>query len=403
MKNVNQITDNKKLPALIWVIIISTCFAVWGEGSFLGLNISGFAWVFSLGIAALVFIQNNFRTKFPIWIWFPWILLLTIYYFFSEYNALQRTIQLICPIIVGISVASLPIQQAHLASLNNIFKKLTYFLIFIALYKTGVLLTGHIPYRTGLAAEIMLGILLCTVFACQFSFGEKTALYYWTGILALTIFAITRTGIMVAGCTLPFTFGPLGIKKRIFIIIAGIFVMLIIFNLPRIQYKMFYSGKGTISDIREGSFADHGRKRMWKIFKKEINKKPIWGHGTGSGEKLTRHITNGVSGYPHNDWLLTTHDQGYFGIIVYTLTMLGAIIHLLKKSKSAFNENKLFLLAGAFSFVAHMLMMTTDNIMIYVSYYGNLQFTIIGMAYASLGHNQTKKTNAIKPKFRIRW
>ena len=47
-------------------------------------------------------------------------------------------------------------------------------------------------------------------------------------------------------------------------------------------------------------------------------------------------------------------------------------------------------------------MMYTDNITVYVSFYGNLQFTILGLAYGTECKEQ-RKEESDKQKVRLRW
>jgi O-antigen ligase len=203
-------------------------------------------------------------------------------------------------------------------------------------------------------------------------------------MVAVPVFAVTRTAIAVAGLTLPFTFAPLHKKKRILFLIIGIVVAMALFFTPRIQHKMFRSGRGKISDIKSNDLKDAGRKFMWEQITLRIKKKPWLGYGTGSGESFTYSLTKSA-GYPHNDWLLTLHDHGILGTAVYALCLIMAVWHALRLAKTTSGETRLLFFAGAASFVSLALMMITDNIMIYASYFGNFHFTILGLAYASAG------------------
>jgi O-antigen ligase len=255
-------------------------------------------------------------------------------------------------------------------------------LILIALWHTGVLLTGKIPMVTGLAAHAGTALLLCNLFAAGYVSGNRKDLFWWGLMVAVPVFAVTRTAIAVAGFTLPLTFAPLHKKKRILFLIIGIAVALILFFTPRIQHKMFRSGRGKISDIKSNDFKDAGRKFMWKQITLRIKQKPLLGHGTGSGETFTNKLTGGLA-YPHNDWLLTLHDHGILGTTVYALCLLMSVWHALRLAKTTSGETRVLFFAGAASFVSLALMMITDNIMVYASYFGNLHFTILGLAYAS--------------------
>ena len=215
--------------------------------------------------------------------------------------------------------------------------------------------------------------------------GNTKDFYWWLLMAAFPVYAVTRTAIAVAGITLPLNFGPMKIKKRIFIIIAVAMVGVAIFYSSRIQKKMFaYRGEsGTLEDLRAGRIFDSGRKMMWRQFQQKIKLRPWTGHGTGAGRDFVKKITFGQLVYPHNDWLLTLHDQGIIGASVYALCIIMASFHAWKRSRHVEKEHRLLFLAGAFSFVILILMMFTDNIMVYASFFGNLQFTILGLAYAA--------------------
>ena len=132
---------------------------------------------------------------------------------------------------------------------------------------------------------------------------------------------------------------------------------------------------------------------MWKQITHRIKQKPWLGYGTGSGENFIKRLTGGLA-YPHNDWLLTLHDQGILGTTVYALCLLMSVWHALRLAKTTGGETRLLFFAGAASFVSLALMMITDNIMVYASYFGNFHFTILGLAYAAAG-----KQKRVRPFF----
>jgi hypothetical protein len=73
------------------------------------------------------------------------------------------------------------------------------------------------------------------------------------------------------------------------------------------------------------------------------------------------------------------------GSLVYFFSLLFACAHALRSAKTAKGEARILFYAGTFSFIPFSLIMLTDNIMVYASFYGNLQFTILGLAYGSKG------------------
>jgi hypothetical protein len=394
------------LPSLVWILLASTGLALFGGFKLLGFNISGIAWIVPLLLSLILLSQRIGKITFPFWIWIPWIVLLISHCILSHYSPLQRTVQVLCPIVIGCAVSTLEINNSQLQFFIKVCKNFAIIIVLIALFKTGFLLTGRIPHITGLAAEVMTGLLLCALFASGYASGDKKQLYWWAFMASLPVFAVTRTAIATAGVTLPFTFAPLGIKKRVLFIIAGLIVGLIIFFSPRIQNKMFYSGQGTIQDMMEGDIATTGRRYMAKRIKNKIYQRPWLGYGTGSGESFTWYITHGSSGYPHNDWLLTLHDQGILGATIYALSVFTALIHSLRMAWRTNGEQRVLFFAGASSFIILIMMMFTDNIMVYASFFGNLQFTMLGLAYAAKASKKNiNELKLIKPKRKIviRW
>jgi O-antigen ligase len=300
--------------------------------------------------------------------------------------------------MVGMAVSTCKIEPGQLKSVIKLCKHFSIAVVFIALFKTGLILTGKITLVTGLAAQSMTAVLLCCLFAAGYAKGNKMDLFWWGIMAALPLYASTRISIIAAGITLPFTFFPLSLRKRITLTSIILVVALILFYTPRMQHKMFRSGKGDLSDIfKEGSskrssrkffqdnFIDSGRDNMWKLMWYRIRHKPWLGHGTGSGRIFIKKVTGGLV-FPHNDWLLTLHDQGVLGTAVFALCLILSMFHALFKAKTASGEARLLFLAGASSFIPFALIMFTDNIMVYSSYYGNLQFTILGLAYAANGN-----------------
>ncbi len=369
-------------PFLVWMIFLFSATALIQNIVILGYKSSGLAWLFSFIFSVFIILKNPAKINFPIKIWFPWIILLLIHLIVSEQVRLHRTIQLICPIVVGMAISTYHINGSQLSGFIKLCKWFSITLIFISLYNTGFLFTGKIPAVTGLAAQTMTAVLFCSLFAVIYTASDRKALFWWSIMAALPVFAVTRATMIVAGLTLPLTLAPMRLKKRILILITVLLIGIGLFYTERLQNKMFYSGTGRVSDIQTQNFRDTGRRFMWDAMWWRIKEKPWTGYGTGSGESFTNIITRGV-GYPHNDWLLTLNDQGIVGALIYGLCLFMASFHAWRKSRETSGETRLLFLAGASSFIPLALIMLADNIMVYASYYGNLQFTILGLAYAA--------------------
>lgn len=221
-------------------------------------------------------------------------------------------------------------------------------------------------------------------------------LRFYLLMAVLPLMALTRTVMAVVLLAAPLSLAPMKLVRRFTII--GLFVAIGIglFYLPQVQQKMFYSGQGELSDISldNPDFATSGRSFMWKVVGASADSSPWFGHGTGTAES----ITYGIAGlaYPHNDWLLTYHDYGLVGVVIFLLCNLGMLSHCYISSQKTQNQTiRLFFLAGASSFIPFMLVMFTDNIMVYASFFGNLQYLIIGLAYGAL---QYQRENTLKER-----
>jgi O-antigen ligase len=257
-------------------------------------------------------------------------------------------------------------------------------LCIIVVLKTGLLITGTLPMRTGLAAETMTATLFCSLFATRYMFGEKRALAWWSALAAIPVIALTRTGIVATGMSLALTFAPMKIFKRIILIILLCVIGYNIFYTERMQQKMFYSGRGTFGDIQRDNpnFATTGRFHLWEMMKYQIEKKPWFGHGANASETFVRAVTGGLT-HPHNDWLRLRYDYGYIGTIIFAFCLLFQLLNALKRGRMFTEEIRILFYTGATSIFVFVLFMFTDNIILYAAFFGNLQFTILGLAYAA--------------------
>jgi hypothetical protein len=375
----------KKLPLLVKAVIILTVLACISGAALEELKPAALAWLLPLVIALVVVLQRFGAIKFPYAIWLPWAIMISAYYILSDAdNALQRSIMLLCPLVVGCAASTYVVSDETLMSFRRACGQMAAIFVIGVLLKTGILLTGALPGATGLASEVMTCSLLCCFFAANYAFGRQRDLLWWSALAIIPVIAVTRMGIIAAGVSLPFTFAPLTFAKR-FAFIAAIFIAgIFVFNTERIQQKTFYTGSGTIQDVRleNPDFATSGRTFMWDALEYEIGKEPWFGHGANADEvflfKLFAKYTQ-----PHNDWLRLTYNYGYVGVILFGITLLFQTAHAWSRGRKSTGDTRVLFYVGASSFLIFSLFMLSDNIIYYAAFFGNLQFTILGMAYAS--------------------
>jgi len=373
------------VPVIVWVAVISTFVASAGVFSILGRQIAGWAWVIPLIVSIFIILRRPWRGTFPIGIWFPWICIVVFYSIDSGFSYLQRNMMLVCPIIVGIAVSKSRIREVQLRGFLTLNKILLFGVFIAVVLKTGLLITGVLPLVTGFATQSVTATLLCSIFAAEYSISRNKSLFQWIVGAAIPVISLTRMAITAAGVTIPFTFASLKIKKRLIFLVIVAILGVGFFYTERFQKKMFYSGQGTISDVRVGNpdLFTAGRSHLWDHMIEEIKLKPIWGHGANTSEEFVFAVTWGTLTHPHNDWLRLLYDYGFIGASVFAFCLVAQVIHLLNRAKMAFGKSRILLYAGASSFLPFVLLMFTDNIILYAAFFGNLQFTIIGLVYAA--------------------
>jgi O-antigen ligase len=379
-------TDNQavKLPVLIWINIIVAMLTISiGSYTIFNYSIKGWSWVITLLLSLVIIFQNFNKISFPWYLWLPWVSYVCFYQLMSNVSTLQRTALIVCPVIVGMAVSAYRYQEEQLAKFINLCRKISILIFIIVLIKSGMALTFTLPEITGLAAEVMTAILFCSIFASLYlSNKEVRNLFYWSMLAVIPVIALTRTAIIVAASTIHLSMVEIKFSKRIIMLIITCSLVLILFSTDRVQKKMFFSGEGEMSDIFTDNFRTSGRYNIWEWMKIEIENKPYFGHGTDASGKFVKVLTGGLE-HPHNDWLRLAFDYGYVGTCIFILTIILQIYHLFRSSKLATFNSKILLFASASSFVSMAMMMYTDNIILYAAFFGNMQFTIMGLAYAA--------------------
>jgi len=391
---------SESIPFIFWVVIGFTLLSSLVFGNVFGFNISGLSWFIPLMVASLILVQRSGRVSFPLWIWLPWVLLLIMNLVVTDsalldprVSPIQRTVQLLTPLVVGMAISTYRPSYELLDRCVQVLIKFSYLLF--AGSVLGSLAAILVGQRTGLAMQVMTGMLMAIFFINRYLIFQKVRdMKLYLIMASLPVLAITRTVMAVILLAVPLSFGPMSLKKRITFIGLVVFIAILLFYLPQIQEKMFYSGHGEWSDISldNEDFATTGRSFMWTMLLEYGGSAPWLGHGTGASETFVYRLT-GLA-YPHNDWLLTYFDYGRLGVIVYLLCNITMLLHCWKSStKSNAPVVKLFFLAGASSFIPFMMVMFTDNIMVYASFFGNLQYLIIGLAYGALSYEREAQVN----------
>ncbi len=376
---------HSKLPIIVWLVFITTFFAcTFGGGAFLGYSVAGYAWIVCLAFAVMVIPANIDRISFPLSIWLPWLLFVIISGYMSDYTNLQRSTLLLCPIVVGMASSTAKVDEKQLVNFGLVVKLFSLAVLILAFFLTGLLITGQLPSATALAPQAITATVLAAYFTSGYTFGRVKDLFWWSAIAMLPVVALTRMAIFATGLSLPATFSPMKLQTRVILLVVVALLGLALFYSPRVQEKMFMKGEGSLSDIGDPkNLATSGRRYMAEVLLAEIAVKPIWGHGANASEDLILKLTEGRLTHPHDDWLRFLYDYGVVGTALFLLTLIIQVRHLLRKARRSEGEIRTVFFAAASTFLPFVLMMFTDNIVLYAAFYGNLQFTIIGLAYSA--------------------
>lgn len=378
-----------RLPILVWVVLFFTLLASGVKGQLLGFNVSGISWLMPLIVSVFIMISRLSKVTFPWKLWLPWVLLLIIQLFILDYSLLdfrvsplQRTAQVLTPLLVGIAVSTYRPSQELLIKFFSVLRFSAYIEFVILVVLSGGMMRGF-------AAEVMTVLLLSVFFANRYLlFREMKDIQLWIVLAVVPVLAVTRMVIAATLLTFPLAFSPMPVVRRLIfsllIIVAGIGI----FQLPQVQQKMFFSGQGELSDIgRSEDFATSGRFALWEVLYNKAQNEHWTGHGTGAAESVAYFLT--FVGYPHNDWLLTYFDYGVLGVGMYAICILLTIWHGFMAQRKTKDKNiRLLFLAGISAFIPFMIVMYTDNIMVYASFFGMLHYTFLGLGYGALKAEQ---------------
>lgn len=345
-------------------------------------------WVMPLVSCSAYLLLKLRSVTLPVGIWVLWAMWVLVYLFSADAeNAFQRSVMLLTPLVVGMAFSTIRVDFAILRKC----RKWLLFFVFIYLISTWV------QGASGAAGVITASLLAAWLVAGYSLQRRKSDLLLWLLLSAVPVISLTRMGILAVGSTLPATLAPLSFKRRMFFVgilaIAGVGV----FQMESVQQKMFFSGQGTLTEALESGiamisgkddlgtddFRTNARKAMTLMLRSDIENAYWFGHGANAVEEITSQYFGGLR-HPHNDWLRLQYDYGTLGMLIFALAMLLQMISAWRVARKLDGEASRFMYAGASAFIPMAMFMLTDNVIMYVAWFGNLHFAMLGIGYASL-------------------
>ncbi len=371
------------------LLIISATLLPWLFGGYaiLGFTVTGWAWVVPLVISFFICLPNIERISFPIFVWSFWAVLLSVYYYYGLNNpyAGQNFLQMISPLIVGCAASTFRADTAQLEIVFQWISRLAFITLTLFIIRVPMIIVGTLP-NIGIMAPEMIGLLLLgSLYASFYICGSYRHLYYYLLIILMTFVALVRGPMAAMLSCLPLNLAPIGIGKRFAICGCVIIFTIVIFNTERVQQRMFSSGSGEINEMHWNNpdLKKSGRSVFFDILWPRFIDNPIWGNGFNayrsifSAEGLDRAL-------PHNDWLKLLHDIGIVGAGTYLCTMLLQIFLLVNIARLSTGVHQMVAYGAATAFVPYILIMFTDNVVLYVQFFGNAHFALIGIIYGAM-------------------
>ena len=356
-----------------------------------GYNLTGYLWLIIL-LYSIYTIFTNKKIHFPILIWIPFVLYLSIY-LIIDYSiiGLQAILQYFCPIIVGIAVSGLTYDENSLKKIISYFKRFAFFLIFY-LIVVSYFRFGQAGIGTG--ATTILCTMVAVVILADFWITHKiTSLLLYALLVLIPFLSITRTGMAMILVILPINFFRINLPTRFILLFITLIIAITIFYSSSFQQKSFFSGSGQITDISldNPNFYTGGRTTLYSLLDAGLEENPIWGNGPRS--ELILFQQQGLElKESHNDYKAIRYGYGWVGLITLFLGFIGSFIYLFKlKSKLRNKYQRIFLTTALTLFIPLLGFMSTDNILKYTIYYSTFHFAFMAICFAEYKNNTILK------------
>ena len=373
------------IPGLLITFFVVMIVSEFFNFRVFGFNLTGWGWVAILLVSATRIAFHLEAVTFPIWIWAPWVGYVFVRAFSGYEFAWQSTAQIVCPVVVGVAISTYRFTSADISSLHNLIRWafLAYCICFV-LFVVPTSIT-NIEFSSFPGAAIS-ALFFQSVFLANYVLNGRKARDLACDLLAVAAPLVSgNRGPLVASLgLLIFAIMPISIRRRLlFAVLAGLLGFGMFYS-PKIQHKMFFSGYGTLSDLRPNNpdLNWNGRGNLWSTLLAGTEEKSLFGEG-GNADR-TWLLDHGLVTYlPHNDWLRVRFNYGWLGVMLYILAIVCQIFHLCRLMRMPNPRLRALVAAATTCFVPYVLVMFTDNVLIYCQAFTVPALAIIGASYAA--------------------
>lgn len=366
--------------AFLTLIMFVPFFAALPEFGFGKITNSSVSWIVPLFLSVLLLSRysRSLNRNYPILIYIPWALLVFFYVIVNpDSDSFQRAVMVLTPVLIGLTFSSLRFEKSVFKLIDQIFKVGAIALLVVRIAAFPFELDLNVP---GL---VMTSVLMASYFSYSYSRGDSSSLVWIVISILVPVLGVNRMAIAAGFVAIFFGITGVSLRKKILISILGITGIIYVLSLAPVQEKMFYSGQGSVTTFFEDpdDIRTHGRLVMWKPMWSGIKESPIFGHGWDRSTDLIVKLIPWIR-HPHNDYLRLLYDVGLLGLSFYLISVLFQVLHLMRIGRKSSPELKAFMVFNASTFVPFMFLMITGNPILYIAFFGVVQYSLIGIGYS---------------------
>lgn len=368
------------------LIVFTTLLSAMGEISLGGFMCRGWAWVLALTACAFYLIPNKSRGRIRCnyWIWIPWLLWMLYKTDFSQREPAQRFFIFLTPLLALCACSAFRLVTVKM--IQTAFAVMS--VISVLIYLLAVAASG--TFRAAASwyslAGIAMTFTLTAVAACaDLSTSPRKAMVCLLIYFFILFLSESRMPVLVVPLIFGFGLNYLSWKHKVCIALIVIIIGLALFHSPPVQENLFRKGHGTLSELLsfDPTILDSsGRLTAWPEFIKGIEN--LWtGDGAAASAEFGYGMFRGWT-HPHNEYIRILFDYGIIGFILLGFPALFMVIDLYKKAmRCRGNPSMRWLYSVCVNgFLAMLLLGITGNVLMYISYIGNMLFAAIGCTYA---------------------
>jgi O-antigen ligase len=393
-------------------IVLASAMATLGGVDIAGYKISGWLWlIISLVSSCVLLFARQRHSSLIFMTWFPFLAFVLLRTDLFDRNEVQRFFILLTPILVALAGSSLTVKRIDIVkkSLYLLLIALATLSLTVYLHQQSMLLQQELFVPQGMCMTL---VLIAVAGSVDYSRGRLYGLVAVIACWVLCLLTESRNPVLTIPIILLIfilTSRQVRIHTKLLIIVTLCLGFFFLFRTEMVQRNIFRAGHGSIADLLDldsSKLMVGGRLNAWPRFFEAIPDLWFGGGGVASTRFAATAFQRGWS-HPHNEYLRGLFDYGIIG----SLLLFGPYLWLLFKcyffSKKASGDVQWLLQVSVGGIIAFFLLGITGNVLMYVVWFGNLLFCIIGVALSA--YNYAPSGNAItdtpfrKRRIRVKW